>query len=103
MLCYGPEYERGYESWCAALANRRAEQRRVSEEPMLHYVVGQRRGLEIGGSPEPLYVVRLEPDTRRVVVGPRTGRLPMVSPALMLPVGIDSAVIGDVVAAVRQF
>lgn len=35
------------------------------------YTVGQRRGLEIGGSPEPLYVVRLEPEARRVVVGPR--------------------------------
>ena len=38
---------------------------------LIHYTVGQRRGLEIGGTPEPLYVVRLEPDTRRVVVGPR--------------------------------
>ena len=38
---------------------------------LVHYTVGQRKGLEIGGSPEPLYVVRLEPDTRRVVVGPR--------------------------------
>ena len=38
---------------------------------LVHYTVGQRRGLEIGGTPEPLYVVRLEPDTRRVVVGPR--------------------------------
>ncbi|WP_294277723.1 tRNA 2-thiouridine(34) synthase MnmA [uncultured Sphingomonas sp.] len=38
---------------------------------LIHYTVGQRRGLEIGGSPEPLYVVRLEPDTKRVVVGPR--------------------------------
>ncbi|WP_294236651.1 tRNA 2-thiouridine(34) synthase MnmA [uncultured Sphingomonas sp.] len=39
---------------------------------LIHYTVGQRRGLEIGGSPEPLYVVRLEPETKRVVVGPRT-------------------------------
>jgi tRNA-specific 2-thiouridylase len=38
---------------------------------LIHYTVGQRRGLEIGGSPEPLYVVRLEPDSKRVVVGPR--------------------------------
>ena len=38
---------------------------------LIHYTVGQRKGLEIGGTPEPLYVVRLEPDTRRVVVGPR--------------------------------
>ncbi|QNA85557.1 tRNA 2-thiouridine(34) synthase MnmA [Sphingomonas sp. So64.6b] len=39
---------------------------------LIHFTVGQRRGLEIGGTPEPLYVVRLDPDTRRVVVGPRT-------------------------------
>ena len=38
---------------------------------LVHFTVGQRRGLEIGGSPAPLYVVRLEPETRRVVVGPR--------------------------------
>ncbi|MFC3579963.1 tRNA 2-thiouridine(34) synthase MnmA [Sphingomonas hylomeconis] len=38
---------------------------------IVNFTVGQRRGLEIGGSPEPLYVVRLEPETRRVVVGPR--------------------------------
>lgn len=38
---------------------------------LIHFTVGQRRGLEIGGGPEPLYVVRIEPETRRVVVGPR--------------------------------
>ncbi len=38
---------------------------------LIHFTVGQRRGLEIGGSPEPQYVVRIEPETRRVVVGPR--------------------------------
>jgi len=38
---------------------------------LIHYTVGQRRGLEIGGQPEPLYVVRLEPEVRRVVVGPK--------------------------------
>jgi tRNA-specific 2-thiouridylase len=38
---------------------------------LVHYTVGQRRGLEIGGTPEPLYVVRLEPEAGRVVVGPR--------------------------------
>jgi tRNA-specific 2-thiouridylase len=37
---------------------------------IIHYTVGQRRGLGIGGG-EQLYVVRLEPETRRVVVGPR--------------------------------
>src|SRR6195952_5222999 len=38
---------------------------------LIHFTIGQRRGLEIGGSPEPLYVVRLDPAERRVVVGPR--------------------------------
>jgi tRNA-specific 2-thiouridylase len=38
---------------------------------LIHYTVGQRRGLEIGGLAEPLYVVRLDPAARRVIVGPR--------------------------------
>jgi tRNA-specific 2-thiouridylase len=35
-----------------------------------HFTVGQRKGIGIA-APEPLYVLRLEPVTRRVVVGPR--------------------------------
>jgi tRNA-specific 2-thiouridylase len=38
---------------------------------LIHFTVGQRRGLDIGGQAEPLYVVRLEPEARRVVVGPK--------------------------------
>ena len=38
---------------------------------LIHYTVGQRRGIEIGGQADPLYVVRLEPETRRLVIGPR--------------------------------
>ena len=38
---------------------------------LIHFTVGQRRGLELGGQAEPLYVLRLEPETRRVVVGPK--------------------------------
>ena len=39
-------------------------------EGIARYTVGQRRGLGIAAG-EPLYVVRLDPDRRRVVVGPR--------------------------------
>jgi len=38
---------------------------------VLHYTIGQRKGLGIGGLGEPLYVVRLDPEARRVVVGPK--------------------------------
>jgi tRNA-specific 2-thiouridylase len=37
---------------------------------IIHFTIGQRRGLGIA-SAEPLYVVRLDADTRRVIVGPR--------------------------------
>ncbi|MFQ8431335.1 tRNA 2-thiouridine(34) synthase MnmA [Amaricoccus sp. W119] len=40
-------------------------------EGVIHYTVGQRRGLGIGGAGEPLFVVRLDAETRRVIVGPR--------------------------------
>src|SRR3954468_8877262 len=38
---------------------------------VVHFTVGQRRGIEIGGQKEPLYVIRIEPDQARIVVGPR--------------------------------
>jgi tRNA-uridine 2-sulfurtransferase len=38
---------------------------------MIHYTVGQRKGLEVGGQPVPLYVIRLDPATQQVIVGPR--------------------------------
>ena len=38
---------------------------------VVHFTVGQRRGIEVGGQNEPLYVIRIEPDEARIVVGPR--------------------------------
>jgi tRNA-specific 2-thiouridylase len=38
---------------------------------IIHYTIGQRRGLGIGGENDPLFVVRLEPATHRVIVGPK--------------------------------
>jgi tRNA-specific 2-thiouridylase len=40
-------------------------------EGVIHYTIGQRRGLGIGGLSEPLYVVKLDVDAARVVVGPK--------------------------------
>ena len=51
---------------------------------LIHFTVGQRRGLEIGGTPEPLYVIRLEPESRRVVVGPKAA------------LGVESARLSDI-------
>jgi len=38
---------------------------------VIHYTVGQRRGLEIGGQAEPLYVTRIDAAGHRVMVGPK--------------------------------
>ena len=49
---------------------------------IIHYTVGQRRGLEIGGQAEPLYVVGIDAPQSRVLVGPR--RLLAVSAARLI-------------------
>lgn len=38
---------------------------------IIHFTVGQRRGLEIGGQSEPLYVTGIDAGTGRVLVGPK--------------------------------
>ncbi|MEM9522501.1 MAG: tRNA 2-thiouridine(34) synthase MnmA [Pseudomonadota bacterium] len=38
---------------------------------VIHYTIGQRRGLGVGGLSAPLYVVKLDADTNRVTVGPK--------------------------------
>ena len=48
---------------------------------IIHYTVGQRRGLEIGGQAEPLYVTGIDAAARRVLAGPR--HLLAVSSALI--------------------
>ncbi|NIA68803.1 tRNA 2-thiouridine(34) synthase MnmA [Pelagibius litoralis] len=40
-------------------------------EGIIHYTIGQRRGLGLGGESAPLFVIKLEPEARRVIVGPR--------------------------------
>lgn len=39
---------------------------------IIHFTVGQRKGLGLSGTDEPLFVIRLDADSRRVVVGPRS-------------------------------
>ncbi|MGD9650350.1 MAG: tRNA 2-thiouridine(34) synthase MnmA [Dongiaceae bacterium] len=39
-------------------------------EGIIHYTIGQRRGIGVGGG-EALYVISVEPRTKRVVVGPK--------------------------------
>ncbi|MFG6605806.1 tRNA 2-thiouridine(34) synthase MnmA [Sulfitobacter sp. 1A10445] len=43
-----------------------------SHEGVIHYTIGQRRGLGIGGLADPLYVVKLDPERKEVVVGPKS-------------------------------
>jgi tRNA-uridine 2-sulfurtransferase len=46
--------------------------RKLGTHPgIVHFTVGQRKGLGLSGNGEPLFVVRLEADAARIVVGPR--------------------------------
>jgi len=49
-----------------------AEGRELGRHPgIIHFTVGQRKGLGLSGSGEPLFVIRIDAALRRVVVGPR--------------------------------
>ncbi|MEO6359260.1 MAG: tRNA 2-thiouridine(34) synthase MnmA [Sphingomicrobium sp.] len=39
---------------------------------VVHFTIGQRRGIDVGGQAEPLFVVRIDPDRRHLIVGPRS-------------------------------
>ena len=68
---------------------------------VLHYTVGQRRGLEIGGLAEPLYVTALDAPAARVIVGPK--RLLAVSAARLIETNrIGPSVDGPLTAKVRS-
>lgn len=43
-----------------------------SHDGVINYTIGQRRGLGLGGLADPLYVVKLNADTKEVVVGPKS-------------------------------
>ncbi len=79
---------------------------------IIKYTIGQRRGIGIGGTTEPLFVVRLEPESHRVVVGPREalardivriGQVNWLGDQPLTPEGIDVQVklrsVSDVAAA----
>lgn len=42
---------------------------------IIGFTVGQRRGLGVGGTHDPLYVIKVNPDTQEVVVGPQASLL----------------------------
>ena len=68
---------------------------------LIHFTVGQRRGLEIGGTPEPLYVIRLDAATRQVVVGPKSA-LAVRAARLSAVNWLGGAYHGPVTAKVRS-
>ncbi len=64
------------------------------------FTVGQRRGLDIGGSPEPLYVIAIDAAANRVIAGPRAA----LAVAAMRLEGINALapLAGDVTVKVRS-
>ena len=42
----------------------------AQHDGIINFTIGQRRGIGIGGAETPLYVLRIDPESRRVVVGP---------------------------------
>jgi tRNA-specific 2-thiouridylase len=68
---------------------------------LIHYTVGQRRGLDIGGLAEPLYVIRLDPERQQVIVGPKAA-LAVTAARLSEPNWLAEAEDRPVLAKVRS-
>jgi tRNA-uridine 2-sulfurtransferase len=64
------------------------------------FTVGQRRGLDIGGVPEPLYVIAIDAASNRVVAGPRAALA--VAEALLEGVNVLGPLDGPVEVKVRS-
>jgi tRNA-specific 2-thiouridylase len=73
---------------------------------IIHYTIGQRKGLGIGGLGDPLYVVRLDPELRQVIVGPKdalaTRRIPVREVNWLGDAAFDSAPEWHVMVKVRS-
>jgi tRNA-specific 2-thiouridylase len=77
-----------------------------THDGVIRYTVGQRRGLGIGGLEEPLYVVKLDVEARRVVVGPKAmlsvRRVPVAEVNWLGDTAFDSAEAWPVRVRVRS-
>jgi tRNA-specific 2-thiouridylase len=68
---------------------------------VIHYTIGQRRGLGIGGLGDPLYVVRLDPEQRRVIVGPKSALATTIVPISEINWLGDQPFAGEIPVMVR--
>lgn len=68
---------------------------------VIHYTIGQRRGLGIGGLGDPLYVLRLDPDRRQVVVGPKSALATTIVPITEVNWLGDGPFEGEIACLVR--
>ena len=86
-ICFVPDGDyasvvrrvRPHAETCGAIVHAESGAVLGEHKGVIHYTVGQRRGLEIGGQAEPLYVVGIDASAAQVLVGPR--RLLAVSAA----------------------
>ena len=75
-------------------------------EGVIHYTIGQRKGLGIGGLSDPIYVVKLDVDKRQVIVGPKamlsTRTIPVREINWLGDTGFDSQPERQVLVKVRS-